>query len=194
MSATKIIGNIDVFKNGFTRYGRNKNYLMQQLKDYGFSEFRERTLKDKSQVMLAYRGSKKLADFAFRFFPDLSIEQKNIKRMQAYFINSHKLQIISKSLHDKKGKLVNDYIKKMRYENGEFLKKEEIIKDKVKDVLIKKEETIRGVSVPSLRIKNVVKSYVKLKDNDMYGFYQQADGTRHYVKNIDGVKYKFSSK
>jgi hypothetical protein len=104
------------------------------------------------------------------------------------------LQIILKSLHDKKGKLVNDYIKKMRYENGEFLKKEEIIKDKVKDVLIKKEETTRGVSVPSLRIKNVVKSYVKLKDNDMYGFYQQADGTRHYVKNIDGVKYKFSSK
>ena len=68
MQATKIIGNIDRFKNLFTKYGRNKNAVIDKLKKHGYDEFRERTLKDKSQVMLAYRGSKKLADFAFRFF------------------------------------------------------------------------------------------------------------------------------
>ena len=33
-----------------------------------------------------------------------------------------------------------------------------------------------------------------LKDNDIYSFYQLADGTKHYIKNIGGVEYKYSTK
>ena len=149
MQTTKIIGNIDRFKNSFTKYGRNKNAIMNKLKEQGYNEFRERTLKDKSQVMLAYRGSKKLADFAFRFFPDLSIEQKYSGFKRAFFRNTIKVQKIIKALHDGNGKLINDYTKKMRYENGEFVEKEERINDLVKDVLIEKTVNLKGETVPS---------------------------------------------
>ena len=194
MQVTKVIGKIDIFKNKFTTQGRSENCLILQLKDLGFSEFRERTLKDKSKVMLAYKSSKKLAEFACRIFPDLSIEQKYIKHMSAFFKNSRKLQIISKTLQDKYGETTKEYTKKMRYLNDVFIEKDERINDYVKDILVVKEETPRGENDPNLKLNNIVKSYSRLKDNDIYSFYQLADGTRHYRKNIDGIKYEFSSK
>ena len=194
MQVTKVIGKIDVLKNSFTRQGSNENCLILQLKDIGFSEFRERTLKDKSKVMLAYKSGKNLAEFACRIFPDLSIEQKYIRYMSAFFKNSRKLQIISKTLQDKYGETIKEYTKKMRYLNGVFVEKDERYNDYVKDILVIKEETPRGENDPNLKLKNIVKSYSRLKGDDIYSCYQLADGTRHYRKNIDGVEYKFSSK
>lgn len=194
MQVTKVIGKMDFFKNKFKTQGRSENCLILQLKDMGFSEFRERTLKDKSKVMLAYKSGKKLAEFACRIFPDLSIEQKYIKHMSAFFKNSHKLQIISKTFQDKYGETIKEYTKKMRYLNGAFVEKDERYNDYVKDILIVKEETPRGENDPNLKLKNIVKSYSRLKGDDIYSCYQQADGTRNYIKNIGGVEYKFSSK
>lgn len=194
MSATKIIGNIDVFKNGFTRYGRNKNYLMQQLKDYGFSEFRERTLKDKSQVMLAYKAGKDFAEFSCRNFPDSSMVQKYILYRNYNFTFPALVQRISKIFIGKDGKTENEYIKRIVYEKGVFAKKEEKFDFRDKDVLIKKIESVKGENVHSLKLKNVVKSYCRVDGNDLFAVYEQADGTKHCVMNIDGIEHKFSSK
>lgn len=194
MQATKIIGKFDRFTNSFTKYGRNKNEIMKRLEKQGFSEFRERTLNDKSQVMLAYRGSKRLADYAYRFFPDLSIEKKESGKKRAFFSRSISVQKIWKSLKDKRGNLISEYYKRMRYENDVFMEKEERFNDLVKDTLVVKEEIVRGVNDPNLGLNDIVKSYVKISGNDMYGIYQQSDGIRNYIKNIGGVEYKFSSK
>ena len=194
MQATKIIGKFDRFTNSFTKYGRNKNEIMKRLEKRGFSEFRERTLNDKSQVMLAYRGSKRLADYAYRFFPDLSIEKKESGKKTAFFSRSISVQKIWKSLKDNKGNLIREYLKKIRYENGVFVEKEERINDLVKDFLIVKEENSRGVNDPNIKLKNIVRTYSKLKDDNIYSFHQLDDGTRVYFKNIDGVEYRFRSK
>ena len=194
MQATKIIGKFDRFTNSFTKYGRNKNEIMKRLEKRGFSEFRERTLNDKSQVMLAYRGSKRLADYAYRFFPDLSIEKKESGKKRAFFSRSISVQKIWKSLKDKRGNLISEYCKRMRYENDVFIEKEERFNDLVKDILIVKEEMARGENDPNLGLENIIKSYVRINGNDMYSFYQQADGTKNYIKNIDGIEYKYSSK
>ena len=52
----------------------------------------------------------------------------------------------------------------------------------------------RGENDPNLGLENIIKSYVRINGNDMYSFYQQADGTKNYIKNIDGIEYKYSSK
>ncbi len=194
MKTTKIISNVDIFKNSFTRYGRNKNYLMQQLKDYGFSEFRERTLKDKSQVMLAYKADKDLAEFSCRIFPDSSMVQKYILYRNYMFSFPVKIQRISKIFIKKNGKTENEYIKRMVYEKGMFTKKEEKIDFMDKDVLVKKVESVKGENVHSLKLKNVVKSYSRVDGNDLFALYEQADGTKHCIMNIDGIEHKFSSK
>ena len=104
MQATKIIGKFDRFTNSFTKYGRNKNEIMKRLEKRGFSEFRERTLKDKSQVLLAYKEGKNLAEYAFRLYPNLSMIQKYISKSYA-LINFPLSRIkINKMYIDPKGK------------------------------------------------------------------------------------------
>jgi hypothetical protein len=144
--------------------------------------------------MLAYKGSKRLADYAYRFFPDLSIEKKESGKKRAFFSRSISVQKIWKSLKDNKGNVIREYLKKIHNENDVFVEKEERINDLVKDFLIVKEENSRGVNDPNIKLKNIVKSYSKLKGDDIYSYYQLADGTRHYIKNIGGIEYKFSSK
>ena len=194
MSITKIINNNDRFLNVFTRNGRNKNKIIKRLERQGFSEFRERTLKDNSQVMLAYKAGNKLAESVYRFFPDLSRREKFIDKGHAFFSKEIKVHLISKNLRDKAGNILKSSKKKMRYENGVLVRKEEIINDWVKFSFIEKEENIKGKSISALKLNNIVKSCVKKDGKDMCGVYEQADGTKHCIMNINGVEHKFSSK
>ena len=168
--------------------------MLQQLKDYGFSEFRERTLKDKSQVLLAYKADKDLAEFSCRIFPNSAMVQNYILYRNYMFSFPVKIQRISKIFIEKNGKTENEYIKRMVYEKGVFAKKEEKIDFMDKVVLVKKVESVNGEKVHSLKLKNVVKSYSKMDGNDLFALYEQADGTKHCIMNIDGIEHKFTSK
>ena len=118
MQATKIINNVDRFTNYFTKYGRNKNNLLNDLKNAGYNEFRERTLKDKSQVLLAYKDNQPLASYAFRLFPNLSMIQKSTSSTKILSFIKINLKRITKLFVNEKGEEVKEYSKNLRYENN----------------------------------------------------------------------------
>ena len=188
MQATRIIGNFDKFTNSFTRYGRNKNFIIQELKDSGFSEFRERTLKDKSQVLLAYKEGKNLAEYAFRLYPNLSMIQKYISKSYA-LINFPLSRIkINKMYIDPKGKNLFEKSTCSRYLNKKLTEKNTRIWDFKKDIDIIKDELFSPLGE-----NDIIKSYEKRWDGNNYKFTQYANNKRSYYKNIDGIEYSFNS-
>ena len=188
---TRIISSADRFKNAFTKYGRNKNNLLKNLEKHGFTQFREKSLKDKSQVLLANKPGDNIRGYAFRLFPDLSMEQKYIDIKDALFSIPIKMLKITKIFADKSGKAIKEHSKKILYQNNTFIDKEERIWDIKKDIHIDKFERPGTWEEQGMKL---TKTYEKTWDNNSYKFLQEADGTRHYIKYINGIEYKFSSK
>lgn len=191
MSATKIISNTDKFMNLFTCYGRNKNKVINRLEKRGFSEFRERTLKDNSQVLLAYRTPKNLATYAYRFFPDLSMVKKESGIKRAFWQYLIELNQVRKTVIDKKGKMIKEYLQRLRFIDDVCVEKEKRIYYPEQDLKIEKTE------IPNTwkeYDKTLVKSYEKSWGDNFYKYFQEADGTNYYIKDIEGVAYRFSSK
>ncbi len=188
MQATKIIGKFDRFTNSFTKYGRNKNKLLQELKKQGFSEFRERNLKDKSQVLLAYKNGKNLAEYAFRLYPDLSMIQKYISKSYA-LINFPLSRIkINKMYINPKGQNIFEKSTCSRYLNGKLTEKNTRIWDFKKDIDITKDEFFYQSGENGIK-----KSYEKRWDGNNYKFTQYVNDKRSYYKNIDSMEYSFDS-
>ncbi|MBE7710857.1 MAG: hypothetical protein E7Z92_01820 [Cyanobacteria bacterium SIG31] len=193
---TKIIGSVDILTNKFTKFGRERNNLIHELEEIGYRQFRERVLKDKSRVLLAYKPGKDLAGCAFRLYPDLAMEQKTYSKKHFLLPNNPTEISISKIFANNKGEATKEIHKKIRTDNkGLLLNYEYTMDDLENSILIKKKFSIDGFREFVLGLKNFNEFYTKeIGNNRKYSFYRHTDGTKTYIKNINGEEYIFRSK
>ena len=193
---TKIIGSVDILTNKFTKFGRERNNLIHELEERGYRHFRERVLKDKSRVLLAYKPGKNLAECAFRLYPDLAMEQKTYSKKHFLSPNNSTEISISKIFANNKGEEIKEIQKKIRTDNkGQLLNYEYTMDDLENSILIQKKYSINGFKDFVLGLKDFNSVYTKeVGNNRKYSLYEHTDGTRTYIKNINGEEYFFRSK
>ena len=197
--ATRIIGVTDKFINTFSNYGRQRNHLFKELNEVGLKHIRERKLPDNSRVILGYQDKDaQRALFAFKVNPDLTMIQKTTSSSQALLPFKNITNTITRIFADKTGNAVKTEHQTAKYINDKLVYKSNIKSkgDAHKSVQIDKNGSgfISNLDNSLNKSEKVIKSVEFKNGKDYYGFAEQADGTRNYVKNIDGVEYSFTTK
>ena len=197
--ATRIIGVTDKFINTFSNYGRQRNHLFKELNEVGLKHIRERKLPDNSRVILGYQDKDaQRALFAFKVNPDLTMIQKTTSSSHALLPFKDVTNTITRVFADKTGNAVKTEHQTAKYINDKLVYKSNIKckGDAHKSVQIDKNGSgfISNLDNSLNKSEKVIKSVEFKNGKDYYGFAEQADGTRNYVKNIDGVEYSFTTK
>ncbi len=197
--ATRIIGATDKMMNLFSRYGRERNNLFSELKQAGINHIRERKLSDNSRVILGYKNeSSSRADYAFKVNPNLTMEQKTIKNRVALLPFQNLIKTITRVFTDNKGNMTKFEEKMVKYINNSIIYKSSTVKNgenKIK--IIQTDEFGNNIKPLSKKLNNdnskIIKSVEFQQDGNYYGFAEGTDGSKRFVKNIDGVEYSFTT-
>ena len=197
--ATRIIGATDKMMNLFSRYGRERNNLFSELKQAGINHIRERKLSDNSRVILGYKKeSSSRANYAFKVNPNLTMEQKTITNRTMFLPFQNLIKTITRVFTDNKGNLTKFEEKIVKYINNSIIYKSSTVKNgenKIK--IIQTDEFGNNIKPLSKKLNNdnskIIKSVEFQQDGNYYGFAECTDGSKRFVKNIDGVEYSFTT-
>ena len=189
---TKAVGNCQRFFNIFTRQGRKINDMCRKFNADGMEYLRERTLPDKSRVMLGYENSASKTDsFACRVNPDCSVIQKSYQNDTIFNLFHDKNRCITKLKYDSAGKLTERENKTMLFRGDTML-------GRMKYYLSKKllKQTYEGSYTDILETSGrLTKAYRRLtttpENTNLYSIFEYADGIKEYKKNIGGTEYIF---
>ena len=196
--STKIVGPQVKFKNIFTKFGREKNHLYKEMKKAGFAEIRERNLPNGSTVALGYKGSKGTNDIAFLLRPDLSLEEKAVKNSVGLTPWKQKTSVIDKFYADKNGEVVRHKTKKVVRINDSVIASEIVDNQPNKLSTTKASSKYGGVKPKTVECdipaKDIAKFTEKTKDNFQYCVLENLDGSKTYIKSINGQNYTFQTR
>lgn len=197
---TKSVGNIKLFTNMFTKTGRQKNNLYTKYKNWNCQHFVERTLPDGSTVGLAYlKKESPLASFAFKLEQNGAVKEKYFSsQSKGLVIRDSKNITINKSQISPEGKIVNEVKKQFTYE-GNNLCSENITE--LSNGLITKSDRFFEYGGVSPRLVNyngdsndVYRVKELVGDNGTLCVMHHLDGSRTYVKEINGENYFFTTR
>lgn len=195
-----VVGPSVKFKNFFTRFGREKNNLYRQLNKAGWGHIIERSLPNGSTVALGYKtASSATNDIAFLVKPDLTLIQKEYKKAHILNLQGTKIIDIDKIYADKEGNITRIKTKNLTKKNGEIVKSEicdEIIgQNKSQEIYNRYGYAIpNGLSIKKIPIADVIKSKTKSRKDFTYSVLHHSNGTRTYIKDVNGQTYTFTSK
>lgn len=196
---TRIIGPVDKITNNFTKYGRERNNLISELKQIGINHIRERKLPNNSRVMVCYKDkASSRVEYAFKVNPDLSLEQKEYRSSTIFSPVRTVIKNISRIFADNKGKEIKQEEKIVKYINdvpvytsysvnkGNHSKKIQVAANQynLTDTKGQAGQSIRKITEFNEKKGNKINSY---------SCKEMTDGTRKYEKNIDGVEYSFTT-
>lgn len=193
---TRIIGASDRFVNLFTKYGRNRNHLFNELERKGMEHIVERKLDNNSRVILAYKDRyAKRCSYAFKVNPDLSLEQKTYFPIKI-MLPRKTCKRIDKIFADTNGNRIKQNTKSVTYINNKPIGEENItIKgSRLKRVAASEYANIEPRYTNVKESDNYVKCVENIKGKDSYTFLEHVDGSRTYIKNIGGQNYFFTTR
>lgn len=194
--STIVVNKTTVFRNMFTKYGRSVNHLYKDIKNQGCKYILERTLPDKSRVIVAYPNAEsKGAKFAFKLNTDGSMEQKTYSNSQILLPFDKYKQSITKIHADKNGMPISEKRINKDFINNELVHKNVYVNnDKYISIYEYNKYGSNQINYNEL-YPNVKESYNKtyLDGSRDYLYVQCMDGTKQFFRNINGESYKFTT-
>ena len=195
--STIIVNGIHRFKNAFSSQGRAMNKFYKEINGNGCKHIRERVLPDNSRVLLAYENPQaKTAAYSFKLNADGSMEQAKRQSLSMFSLVRNKVSTITKIFANKDGVKTKEVLNKSEYDSsGNIIRKK--IKTYTDDYTKKQSyEKYGGIlKHDGILYPNVTESIIKesVKNSNKYAYIKQTDGTKTFVKNINGVDYIFTT-
>ena len=189
---TRAVSNYQRFFNIFTRQGRKINDMYKKFNANGMGYIRERTLPDKSRVLLGYETHASKADtFACKVNPDCSVIQKSYQNDIIFNLFHDTNRCITKLRYDIKGEIAERENKHLRFRGDTML-------GRMKYYLSKKllKQSYEGSYTDMLETHGLLtKAYRRLtttpENTNLYSVFEYADGIKEYKKIICGIEYTF---
>ena len=192
---TRAVNNATRFFNIFTRQGRKINNIYKKFNENGMGYIRERTLRDKSRVILGYENpASPKNSFAFKINPDFKIEQKSYEKSTVLNLFNHTNRSISKIWMDENDKVIDREVKNMRFRDNKLIGR---MKYFLSEKLLKQSYEGAFTDLIESHGRPIKKAYRRLVTSDgrtdLYSIFEYADGTKEYKKHINGIEYIFST-
>ena len=198
MAVTRVVNTSVKAKNFLTRFGREKNSLYKQMEKAGYVNILERNLKNGSTVTTANKAGT-TETIAFMLHPDLTMEQKTISKSTVLVPWNEKRINIEKVFADSKGDATKIKSLNIRKVNGKNVERDFAENNLKERKITRKHFKQYGGALPQdVKIKvpsaDVIRSTEKINGSNSYYLLEHSNGTRTYIKDVNGQTYTFTSK
>ena len=198
MAVTRVVNTSVKARNFLTKFGREKNGLYKQMEKAGYVNILERNLKNGSTVATANKAGT-TETIAFMLHPDLTMEQKAIRKSVALVPWSEKRVNIEKVFADPKGDATRIQSLNIRNVNDRVVEKEFADNNLKDEKITRKYFKLYGCTSPMYiktekSLGDVIRTTEKINGSNSYCLLEHSNGKRTYIKDVNGQTYTFTTK